>query len=190
MVKHISGGGSSYVDAVRKGVLHIEVKPSKDKCIYVISNMPSIASVSLKIESEDTIDAIDEFEKYLFSGSTGGEIVFSTDVNAKQFSENPVKNWLLKKFRTLKNRFTLSVFLDRLRRKENIKAWTVGRYFIGTYTGDDGKTYNENSIVVDIIDVDRKTLFRLAQEIREYLHQESVLVKDASNGQIYFVSAD
>ena len=51
------------------------------------------------------------------------------------------------------------------------------------------ETFSEKSIVISILDCDRKTLFKLAKEIREQFKQESVLVYDASNKQFYFVDA-
>lgn len=58
----------------------------------------------------------------------------------------------------------------------------------GVYTGENGKTFNENSITIDVLGVDRKTLFALAEEIKNVFAQESVLVEDRSTKQFYFVS--
>ena len=195
MIKIISGGGTSYADAVKNSANHISVQPSLEKCIYVISNITSINDLSkindLHVENEIDRNSIkDEFKKYLFEGHHGGTIVFSTDVNSKIFSINPFKDWIIKKFNTIKNRFTISSFLNKLRNKENITAWTIGRYFVGTYTGRNDITYNENSMTLNVIGIDRKTLFKLAQEICKFLNQESVLVHDATTKQIYFVTAD
>lgn len=191
MIKQISGGGSSYADALRKQALHISVSPSFEKCMFVISNIPSIRALNTQVKEDDKDnDVADEFRKYLFKGDRGGTIVFSLDINSTRLSTNPVKNWLIQKFQTLKNKFTISSFLKSLRRQEDIKAWTIGQYFKGSYTGEDGKQYDENSMTLNIIDIDRKTHFRIAQEICQYLNQESVLVHDATNNQIYFVTPD
>lgn len=186
MIKCISGGGSSYADAVKNSANKISVVPCKEKCKYVISNVPSFR----KMNEEENLGDQDEFEKWVFAGESGGTIIFSTDVNSVTFSDSKVKNWLQKKFLTLKNRFSIKNFLKSLRMKENIAAWTIGQYFIGSYTGKDGKTYNENSFSLNVIGINRKELFKLAQEIREFLNQESVMVQDATTKQIYFVTAD
>lgn len=185
MVKLISGGGSSYASALANSQNKIGVDVCKEKCLYVISNIAEIRDLR---ESIDDRIVKDEYAKYMFNGDKGGTIIFSTDVNSSVFSGNDVKNWLVKKFRTFLNRLTVKSFLDKLRLKENIKAWTIGQYFIGTYTGIDGKTYNEKSYALNIVDIDRATLFKLAQEIREHFNQESVLVHDSTTKQIYFVN--
>lgn len=187
MIKCIFGGGSSYVDAVKNSANKISVVPCREKCKFVISNVPSFKNIN---EVDEELADQDEFKKWAFAGDSGGTIIFSTDVNSVIISDNKFKNWLYKKFLTLKNRFSVKNFLKNLRMKENIAAWTIGQYFIGSYTGNDGKTYNETSYSLNVIGIDRKELFKLAQEIREYLNQESVLVQDAKTQQIYFVTAD
>lgn len=187
MMKLISGGGSSYADAVANSQHKLSIDLCKEKCRYIISNFPEMASLNedMSIVKDQLLK--DEFAKYMFNGDKGGTIVFSTDVNSRIFSDNAIKNWLIQKFRTWKNRFTIKSFLNSLRLKENIKAWTIGQYLIGTYTGANGKTFNEKSYALNIIDIDRKTLFKLAREICTYLSQESVLVYDATTKQMYFV---
>ena len=190
MIKLISGGGSSYADAIANSKNKLSIDLCKDKCRYVISNFPEMTRLNedMSIAKEQLLK--DEFAKYMFNGNKGGTIIFSTDVNSKTFSDNAVMNWLIQKFRTWKNRFTIKSFLNNLRLKENIKAWTIGQYLIGTYTGANGKTFNEKSYALNIIDIDRKTLFNLAKEICAYLSQESVLIYDATTKQTYFMTHD
>lgn len=182
--KLIKNGGDSFTEAV-KNVENatLDVVPSKARCEYVISNVDHMAGPVGEAESEK-----DEYEKFLFKGDSGGAVVFSTDVNSLKLADGALRNWLIQKFRTVRNRITARKVLDGIRRKNNIYAWTIGRYFVGVYTGADGKTFSENSYVVDCIGVDRKTLFRLAEEIRAAFGQESVLVKDHATSQVYFVS--
>lgn len=186
MIKLISGGGSSFAGALANTQHKISVNVCKEKCLYVISNITDIRNLK---ESVDDELLKDEYAQYMFRGDKGGTIVFSTDVNSTTFSDNAVKNWLVKKFKTLKNRLTIKSFLNALRLRENIDAWTIGQYFIGTYTGENGKTYNERSYALNIINIDRNLLFKLAKEICIYLNQESVLLHDATTKQIYFVTA-
>lgn len=184
MVKIISGGGSSYANALSNMKNKLDVDVCKDKCKYVISNILDVQALG---ESVDKSLLKDEYAKYMFNGDNGGTIMFSTDLNATVFSDNAVKNWIVQKFRTFKNRFTVKSFLNRLRLKEGIKAWTIGQYLIGVYTDNAGNTFNEKSYALNIIGIDRKTLFKIAKEICAYLGQESVLVHDATTHQVYLV---
>ena len=182
--KLIKGGGSSFCEAVKNiENTKLVVMPSKDRCMFVISNAPHMAG-----GSDSALDEADAYEKWMFHGKKGGTVVFFTDVNSKALVEGPMKNWLLQKFATVKNRVMSGSILDRIRRRNSVYAWTIGKYLRGVYTGEDQKTFDENSISVDIIGVDRKTLFAVAEEIKDAFKQESVLVEDHSNGEIYFVS--
>ena len=182
--KLLTNGGNSFCAPIKNIEHNLKVVPSVDKCMYVISSMPSIKSMN---EAEDT-EIENEYKKFLFSGDSGGTIIFSTDVNSLKLSDKTVQNWILQKYATCKNRFTFKGMLEKIRRKHNVYAWTIGKYLEGVYTGADGKTYNENSISVNVIGVDKKTLFKLAEDMRIEFKQESVLVHDAKNNQIYFVT--
>ena len=186
MITHISGGGSNYIDALKKSSVQLKLNPSKDKCVYLISDY-------LKTFSESSEDmSKDEFAKYLFNPNhgKGGSIIFSINVNISDIESPTMISWLTNKYNTLKNKFSVRKTLDKIRRTNNINAWTIGRYLEGVYTSNiTNETFSEKSIVISILDCDRKTLFKLAKEIREQFKQESVLVYDASNKQFYFVDA-
>ena len=105
-------------------------------------------------------------------------------------SDNKFKNWILQKFNTVKNRFSAKSMLDTIRKKNNVYAWTVGKYLSGVYTGNNGKTFDENSISISMIGVSRDQLFKIADEICREFKQESVLVQDNKTNQIYFVECE
>lgn len=174
--KLIAGGGKCFNEAVKNIKNKFTVVPSKEKCLFVITDK--------SVNEAD--DELAKYEKMLFDGPRGGQIIFSTDVNSKDFSENKFKNFIIQKFKTFKNRFTAKKALDKIRRKNDIYAWTIGQYFQGVYTGNNGKTFTEDSIVIDIIGVEKKDIFKLAEEICKTFDQESVLVK--VDNQVYFVS--
>lgn len=176
-IKLISGGGNSFCEAISNiENKNLRVIPSREKCLYVIYPTEFIKE-----------DEKSEYEKYLFTGDSGGTIIFSTDVNSVELSENPFKNFILKKFRTFRNRISAKKILDKIRRKNNIYCWTIGRYLLGVYTGKNGKTFNENSISINIIGESETTILNLAKEICEKFNQECVLVQIAKTNQIYFV---
>lgn len=175
--RKIITGGKSFNEAVQAMKLKdtFTIKPEADKCLYVIANKNEL--------HED--DDMSKYNDMLFDGEPGGMIVFSTDVNSTTLSDNKFKDFILKKYKTLKNRLTAKKVLDKIRRKNDIYAWTIGKYFQGVYTGDNGKTFTENSIVVDVIGITQKQLFELAEQFCEAFNQESVLVKFQNN--VWFI---
>lgn len=181
--KLIAGGGRNMKEAIENMGNKIEISPSKDECLFVIASTNRL--------SEDEADVYDKWKARNEDGSypeKGGVIVFSTDVNAKDISSSKFKNYILQKFKTAKNRLTASKILDKIRRKHDIYYWTVGKYLKGIYTGKNGKTFNENSISLDMFGVDRKTLFETAEDICRTFEQEAVMVKDNAANQVYFVT--
>lgn len=166
--KIIAGGGDSFLEAIRNMQNDIEIRPSREKCLFVIADKDFKSYFN---EDETTGK---DYERYLFRGESGGTIVFSTDVNSQALSDNFIKN-----------RIFARCILDKIRRKHEIQAWTIGRYLTGTYTGKNDKTYNEKSICVDCIGISKDTLFRVTEELKSVFKQESVLVKH--NHQIYLV---
>lgn len=183
--KLVVGGGSSLCEAIENMKnKSVKVLPSEKRCLFVV------VDDSMSESENDETSSKDILGKYLFSGDSGGTIVFSTDVNSKKLSENPIKNRLIQLYKTYRNRFSAKKMLDKLRRKEDIYAWTIGRYLSGVYTGDNGKTFDENSISIDIIGVSREQLLKLCQELCKIFDQESVLLKDHKTNQIYFVRED
>lgn len=140
-------------------------------------------------KSENLNEAIDwEIEN---RDKFGVIIVFSTDVNAVELSDNKIVNWVKQKVATLKNRIAYNKKIDKIANsKEDVYAWTVGRFLHGRYKAKDGRVFDENSISVEFLNISTDTLISIAEEIcREFL-QESVLVKCYEDNRIVFVNRD
>lgn len=180
--KVILGGGDSLIEAMKNMANEgkFKIEPSRDKCLYVICRQERHPFID---EGED---GKDKWEKYFFNSEGGGTIVFSTDVNAVELTKNSFKNRLMQIYETFKNRTFALKSLDKFRRRNNVYAWTIGRYLVGTYTGQNGKTFNENSISIDVVGIGKDRLFRIAEELKDTFKQESVLVR--WNGMVYSVS--
>lgn len=120
----------------------------------------------------------------------GGIIVFSTDVNAVEFSPNKIKNWLKQKIATISNRFQSTKKIDKIADKHQLIGWTIGHYLDGRYKAKNGKMFGENSLSVEIIGVDFDKLLHIAEDICKDFKQESVLLQDFSSGRVLFVNPE
>ena len=121
----------------------------------------------------------------------GGVIVFSTDVNAVKLDDNAVMNWIKQKWATITNRLGYNSKLDKIAKKhEGVYAWTIGKYLHGRYKAKNNKVFDENSLSVELLNVDSDTLLSVAEDICRDFNQETVLVKDYANDKIYFVNGD
>ncbi len=164
----ILGGGNSW-EAVKntqnKG--KFDVKPNKPSCLFVLDENNKIS------EEKNLID-----KNWATDDVSGGQIVFSVAVNSKMFADEAGKNKLLQAFSTVTNKSFIKKVLDKIRRKQDVYAWTIGKYFVGRYTGKrNNKIYNERSLVIDCMGLTYKELFKLAEELMNLFNQESVLVK-------------
>lgn len=151
-----------------KRYLSESIKVNPDKCLY-----STFVNEGIQFEP-------DENEK-------GGIIVFSTDVNAIAQLNNRFINWIKQKMATISNRLNATKKIDKIASENNLVGWTVGHYLDGRYTAKNGKQYGENSLSVEIIGIDLKTLMKIGEELCKSFKQESVLVKDFSSGRVMFV---
>jgi hypothetical protein len=128
---------------------------------------------------------VEEFEH------KGGQIVFSTDVNATVQGKGLIgklKGWLQGKIETTVNRLLKQKKLDKIMKARDVYAFSVGNFFRGAYKDAKGRIWNEQSVSVEIIGIPPETLKEIANDIRQSFKQESVLVKEYDTGKIYLLS--
>ena len=179
----VKGGGNTFCEALRNTNNNFDIE--LDKVLFTVG-----ADEVTEDEEDDALRAsIDGNRSKAEEVGYGGAIVFSTDVNSVELSKWGFKNWLIQKWKTYTNRFSSMKKLDKLRRKNDIYAWTVGKGFHGVYTGKNGKTFDENSLVIDIIGQKFSKVVKVAKELCEEFDQECVLVKDYEKNQVYFIDA-
>lgn len=163
---------SSYMfEAMKKGFSNNRIQYSREKEMF--SNI------------------INEGIDYQFDADKrGGIIVFSTEVNAKKTHKNAFINALKNKLMSWRNRLSSTKKIDTISAKYGLLGWTIGHYLDGRYTAKNGKQFGENSLSVEIIGVDSETLKRIAEDICHEFNQETVLLKDYSDGSIYLMNAE
>lgn len=180
----VKGGGNSFCEALRNTGSKFDV--GIDEVLFTVGE-----DVVSEDEKDDELrKALDGSRSKAEEDGYGGAIVFSTDVNSVELSKWGFKNWLVQKWKTFTNRLQSMKRLDKLRKKNDIYAWTVGKGFHGVYTGKNGKTFDENSIVLDIIGQKFTKVVKVAKEICQEFDQECVMVKDYETNQIYFIDAN
>jgi len=121
----------------------------------------------------------------------GGQVVFSTDVNATVQGKGIIgklKGWLQGKIETTVNRILKQKKLDKIMKAKDVYAFSVGNFFRGAYKDNKGRIWNEKSVAVEIIGIPPKALKEIANDIKQSFKQESVLVKEYATGKIYLLS--
>lgn len=160
--------------------------------IYDVENVKGlIGSIKLnKVVPNYLYEAVD-FEL----DEPGGVIVFSTDLNSTLSSSktviDKVKFFFESKWKTFLNRLNVSSRLKKiLLDKYELPGYTVGRNFVGSYTGKNGLTFNEKSFTIDVAGVSSDALKLIATEICREFKQETVMVRDFNpdRTKVYFVN--
>jgi|694.fasta_scaffold138071_2 hypothetical protein len=142
--------------------------------------------------------------QYGLSDYRGGMIIFSTEVNSLDVSENKIYNFLMKKIKSLKNRLfsksKLSKVINTFNSTEKklgdsvvddyIGAFSIGNFFSGRYIGDNEKVFDESSLSIEINGISTNGLMYLAEEIAKEFDQETVLVKDLNVNKIYLMNQE
>ena len=119
----------------------------------------------------------------------GGIIVFNTDKNTLQINDNKFMDFFKQKLQTIMNKLTATRKIDQIANSHKLVGWTVGHYLDGKYKAKNGKHYSENSLSVEIFGVPFETIQKIAEELCVAFCQESVLLKDCSNGRVLLVNA-
>jgi len=99
---------------------------------------------------------------------------------------NKIINWFKAKIQSLNNRLHhKSKITQILEGHPEIKGFSVGNYFSGRFFNrETNKIYDESSITVEILDIDRETLYDVAEELCETFNQTEVIVKDYESHDI------
>lgn len=170
--KIILGGGDSGLNTIwnTQNEGKFDVKPNKASCLFVLR--------------DDMIFKGNQCcEEWLFQGKDSYQIVLPTDVKIKMLSDEAVKDKLMQVFSIGKKRSFVQRLINKIIKKQEMYAWTIGNYFSGFYTAkgpyvkNDGKIYNKKSLVIDCVGLPYNLLFKIAGELKDMFKQESVLVK-------------
>lgn len=120
----------------------------------------------------------------------GGIIVLSSDVNAENLTDNQIVDWVKKRFSTLNNRPEEKNITDEIAKENEFAGWTIGKYLNGRYTSNNGASFSENSLSIEVFGVDFDTFLKFAEQFCTDFKQENVLLKDYSNDRVLFVNND
>lgn len=139
-------------------------------------------------------------EQYGLSNYRGGIIVFAVNVNAVQLSSNKIMNCIKQFMTTWKNRLRkdkmLADIINDFNNSEDntendyIGAYSVGKFFNGKYVGDNGETFNDKSVSIEINGLSSKGLLLLGEYITKKFQQETVLIKDLNYNKIYLANKE
>lgn len=120
----------------------------------------------------------------------GGIIVFPTDADGiggnhtwdfaewcVSFFDKPPRR-VAKVQRVLKKAGLIAAFSSE---------FTLGNHFRGRYRSRAGSVYNERSLTLEILFLNKSELIEVATELVKEFHLDSVLVKDNATCRVYFV---
>ena len=144
-------------------------------------------------------------QQWGLSDYKGGVIIFSTDINSLDISNNLLFNWFSKTLKSFYNRLFSKKILKNVISGFNSKdekingggtiddyigAFSIGNFFTGHFTGDNGKVFDEHSLSIEVNGISSEGLIYLGEEIATKFHQETILVKDFNSNKIYLVNGD
>lgn len=136
------------------------------------------------------------YQQHIEFSERGGIITFSGEVNAVRLHKNKLLNLVAQKvltFRQGKQKYQARVITNTLQdtlpssKKSMGIGYTLGKQFKGVYVSASGEVFNEKSLTLEIIGLNSAELEALAIDLCKNFYQQSVLVKDYSSGEIYFV---
>lgn len=117
----------------------------------------------------------------------GGMIILSTEVNS--LGSNTLVGKLKSKINSISNRIKASNKIDAAVSKNGAIGWTIGKFLHGRYKDRSGKIFDENSLSIELVGIDTDKLDDIANDLAIEFNQESVLVKNYNDSDIYFIYA-
>ena len=126
-----------------------------------------------------------------FDDKKGGIIVFSQNENVDRPSNNKLIYWARQRLSSYNDKTSGESAKDKLSHKHNIVGWTIGNFFKGSYTGEDGEIFSEDSLSVEIIGVSDDSLIEIAEELCRVFALKTALVKTYSErNRIFLVNGE
>lgn len=107
----------------------------------------------------------------------GGVIVFPS---AYDYSGNKTATAAITDFFSGINKLSEELF-----RHDPAGTFSVGKFFYGQYTGENGDIFSSESLSINVGIVSTKVLLLLAGELADYLEASSFIIKDLNKGNFY-----
>lgn len=166
---------------------HIEAMAYQDKFPKIKASLNK--TIKAFIYKDNDFRQVDSYSKLDTINKKGGIIVFFSDVNAEDLSQNKITNWIKQKLLSIKQRiFHKSIIKKILENNKDIFGYSIGNYFNGRYYDEKNKKfYDDHSLTVEIVGISQELLYEIAEEICKAFNQQSVLVKDYDSGDIKFL---
>tara|TARA_R110000772_G_scaffold20466_5_gene56894 strand:+ start:49248 stop:49826 length:579 start_codon:yes stop_codon:yes gene_type:complete len=141
-----------------------------------------------KIKNFNTFILEDITHKF---SDSGGSIIFSTEVNAVNGSDNVIFNKLDQVMKSLTNK----IFFDRklngiMKTYAKGSGFTIGKFVKGRYIAENGEIFDEKSITIEVIGISSEVLLKIAENIAKEFKQETVLVKDYQKNYTCLVNGE
>jgi len=143
----------------------------------------------LRLTEAGLFEVLEQRTAPVGTGEPGGQIVFSTDVNAagRQGILGKLVNW----FKTRINRVMSTSKVGEVLGKAGKEfGYSIGRTFRGRYVDAEGKTYDEKSLSVEILGVPKQFLLKVGEALAKAFEQEAVLVRSYVDQKPLFVYAE
>jgi hypothetical protein len=124
----------------------------------------------------------------LAPGEKGGNIVFSTQINAT--AQQGIVGFAKAFVQSLWNRVDRVDKVDAAEKEAGLPTttgFTLGNNFQGRYRSPDGQVFNERSLTLDVLMITKDQLIQLGTALCHEFDQQSVLVRSFDTGEIYFV---
>lgn len=197
-IKHFSPDGKSMPNGVfyQKGGFLMECDKNFNN--FITDNNQYL------IDRNGVVNEALHDEQYGLFDYRGGILIFSTNVNSIIFSDNKLYNWLVKKFKSFKNRIFVQSKINKAIKtfkqfkdkeiggkpvNDVIGAFSIGKFFKGRYISDNGDVFDEKSTSIEINGISTEALMYIAEEICLEFNQETVLVKDLNKNKIYLMDS-
>lgn len=120
----------------------------------------------------------------------GGVIIFPAPVNAERMNKGQLSQYLIKNLDTINNFLFEQKNIDFILERDDISVGcSIGNFFNGRYYSRNGQLYSNESVTVELNNIDFDELVLIAENLCRFLKQDSVLIKDSSSFKMIYIES-
>lgn len=119
----------------------------------------------------------------------GGVIILPAPINSDRMDKNELSKYLIKNLDLINDYLFKQKNIDYILQRDTIVGCSIGNFFNGRYYSRNGQLYSNESITIELVDLDFDEVVAIAENLCKQMKQNSVLVRDNSQFNMIYIEA-
>lgn len=117
-----------------------------------------------------------------------GVIILPVPRNSIEMNKDQLSKYLIKNLNTIENYLFKEKNIETILQKDDVfVGYSIGNIFNGRYHSRNGQLYSNDSIAIELINLDFDEIVSVADNLKKEMNLESILVKDNSSFKMIYI---